>query len=51
MKQFCLAVVRNGRIEDVLVKLATINDQDDIKEALSHAVDEYFDQLEGEDGI
>lgn len=51
MKNFVLAVVRDGHIDQVLVRMPTISDTDDLKEALSAGVDDYFDQLEGsEDG-
>lgn len=49
MKQFCLAIVRNGVVEQVLAKQPTIADPEDIKEIMNFAIDEYLNDLEGED--
>ena len=47
-KNFVLAVVRDGRIDQVLVRMPTIEKAEAVKEALIFAVDDYFDQLEGD---
>jgi hypothetical protein len=49
MKTICLAVLNNGQVQDVLVKLPIDTDLDDLKEALNASVDEYFDEMGGDD--
>jgi hypothetical protein len=48
VKKFCLAILRDGYVDEILVKVDTIADPDDIKEVINFAVDEYFDRLEGD---
>ncbi len=50
MKKLCLAVMKDGHMERMLVKVDTIQKVEDIKEALGFAVDEYFEELEEDDG-